>query len=543
MLMVKHLQFLNVGDFETDAIITDFGIKLKDFSGKFNVNENILGINESIDFIDASIIHIIHDIKIDLIALHALKNINGCNDVYHIELINQDVGYSFYKQASEKQVSINNYPKTKSWSKFWMNVYQEFKIRAYLKYRKIKKQNSKIPHNSSVRNTNGRKILFESNYVNSLHTLLPLVKELQFNSDISYHYILIRDRAFKYLDNLRIKGIELIEPSEFGKINVKNLKRFVDEFLEEYYPDISTQYFKKNLLKILLNNLQIALNVYKPLEKVIQEYKPDAVVLCTGSSVDARLLIQLAKNNKIPDYVLVHGLLWDTPVIKFNNASTKFVWSEYQSQMMEKYAPSVKSIIKGSPKHSIVKGNLENGSQKRIIQNRYILYATTPPNNVLLGKHEYEEILKSFASASRRFELLDFVIKLHPSEDISDVKALLHKYDGSNSKVKILKAEDTYNLLYFAEMVMVVSSTTGFEAVYFDKPLIIQETTVKAFHYPFKNEGFVKVVNTTEELVKAIGGNISKEPSRIAANIKAKYFLDNPSATKDILNIIASENK
>jgi len=539
--MVKQVQFLNVGDFETDKLITDFGIKLNSFSKRFDVNGKILRIHEPIDFLDASIIHIIHDIKIDLIALHALKEINSDPKlVYKIELQNKEVAYSFYRQASQKMVSIVNYPKSEFWRMFRFKVSRNLKNLVYQKYREIKQRTEIVQRVNPSRNTDGQKILFESNYVNSLHTLLPLVKKLQDRPDISSHYVLVRKEAYEYLANIKINGIELLNPVKYGKIDVRNLKYFVDEFVRQHFADVSTAYFKTILFTVLLRNFRQALAIYQPLKRVLLEYNPDAIVLCTGSSVDARLLIQLAKKRDIPDYVLVHGLLWDTPVIAFNNCSVKFVWSEHQAQMMKKYAPSVKSIVTGSPKHSAIKTNLEKAGQKSIIEGPYILYATTPPNNVLLQERDYMALLKSYADASKQFKHLKFVIKLHPSEDITKVEKRLHQVDGPKSDVIILKAEDTYNLLYFATMVMVVSSTTGFEAVYFEKPLIIYETGTKAFYYPFKNEAFVKVINSTEMLIKAIEENILNKKIGIPSEIKRKYFLDNPSASTDILDMIAS---
>jgi len=161
------------------------------------------------------------------------------------------------------------------------------------------------------------------------------------------------------------------------------------------------------------------------------------------------------------------------------------VWSENHKQsLVERGVQADRLVVTGSPAHDKIFQQVRNQSESdstRIYQHlaiekdkQIILYTSQPTAiHEFCTVEEQRQFTGNIIKACSRFTPYKLVIKLHPRESIDDYKYLKNHPLRDNFRVVSEKDSDLYDLLYIARLVVTQSSSTGLDAILFDKDMIV----------------------------------------------------------------------
>jgi UDP-N-acetylglucosamine 2-epimerase len=114
-----------------------------------------------------------------------------------------------------------------------------------------------------------------------------------------------------------------------------------------------------------------------------------------------------------------------------------------------------------------------------------------------------EEYVSGLLEAEQSDATLHFVIKLHPNEsDIAFYERIRDRVGARN--VTVIKELDTPQLLFDADVVVTTISTTGEEAIFLGKPLVVVNLTNEPDFMPYVGSPAAITVRERSQLEPAL---------------------------------------
>jgi hypothetical protein len=480
---VEIIKFLPSSSIKLETELTRLGELLIQTSHEFAFDEKVLGMHET-HIIEAFIIEFLMDIKFEFKTVLAMAELTsrevGLEDA---ENLPKELVFHTYRQAQALGLSLKGVSGGLIAKVLIDRLKSRIKIRLHeLRHVLREKRTPKTDFPSGEVD-----FLLAGYYLNNVHVLLPLVEELQ---KIGKTMLYLATRLETYRDLVKRNIPNLGYMGNRSGVRYEIDQRKLDQFLNIFFTKFSARwktnkYFEGQFRKKLVQRINHSTGWYAGFKKIFDQVRPKTLVLNTGSAPDSRLLIQMAKNRGIHDFVIVHGLFNDTPLLNFQNMTYKFVWSKYQASLINKYNPAIKCIVSGSPKHDALLKKFQQAPGPSPYKKPFVLFPTTPPNNVIIDQQTYNSILLEIMKTAKRLPEIFFVVKLHPTEKITAVQAFVEKSGYRLDNLIVTKTEDTYKLLYHCDLVFVVASTVGFEALLFQKKTIAYNFNPDEKWYPF----------------------------------------------------------
>lgn len=161
------------------------------------------------------------------------------------------------------------------------------------------------------------------------------------------------------------------------------------------------------------------------------------------------------------------------------------VWSEKHKQShVERGIPADRIVITGSPAHDSIFQQVRNQSGSDIVKNyrqldidkdeQIILYTSQPVTiDGCCTMREQRRFTENIIRACSCFADYKLVIKLHPRESLSDYRYLNSHPLKNSFRVVSEKDSDLHDLIYMARAVITQSSSTGMDAILFDRDMIV----------------------------------------------------------------------
>lgn len=340
-------------------------------------------------------------------------------------------------------------------------------------------------------------------------------------------------------------GISIPDYSKFEKL-VLNPKNIADSYSRE----------------ILKNDIY---NHYHKLSALFQSIKPDAIFLWNGSGLTSSIAIYLAHLFNIKTIYGENGYFPLTMQIdpegvnalssitgKFNlDDFQKFNYTHGQYEVFDnlirkirdgkKFLPTpankkvdaslfskLRQDLKSLNLHKLIKqratSNKHVPDDAETLPDRYVFFPLQVRNDSQLTNHSplfgndtYSMIDAVSKAVERSLPNSKLIIKLHPA-DISktDYDPLISKYKN----IIWIKNGDIQRLLKNSEIVVTVNSTTGFEALFYYKPVILLG------HNFYNIPGLTHSINDKSQLSQLLQLCISSkpEPEKINAALMYYYF-------------------
>lgn len=518
--MTNEIRLFPVNSFELEQHLTEFGLSLLAFAKEYNFSEKCVGVNDC-DFIQSIIIEFTSEIKIDFIAYYAVHMARSAG-VQKAPIIANEHGQEAIAEAAIHAQQVGIVTDNFNPGVFFKMHYIFHRIKARLinavYQQKVRRRQRGIKVDQIPRSAPGQfKVLMSTYHPGTVSTLTPIQDRLNERPDVHQLYVANRYETYEKLVRMGYKNIISawgVPQSEKYSINISVLKAFVKYYFERSFPfGNATSHFKLRFYQMLKQKLKFAISLYEPLKRIIAVYKPDTILISSCSTTDAQIMIYCAKNQAINILEMTHGMFQDTPLLKFQHVPIKLVWCNRQHDVMKKYAPSIECPVIGNPKHDELRAKFEKSPPQSPFSKPFVLFASTPGNNISISWNTYLEILRVYIRVAANFPDLIFVWKLHPSESISKVLQAAQKL-GAKDNFVVEKERDIYTLLYTSEIVVVLTSSVGFEALLWDKKLITYILPNSDKWLPFSQYGLVKTASDEYTLSESL-----------------KYFLENPSLT------------
>lgn len=237
---------------------------------------------------------------------------------------------------------------------------------------------------------------------------------------------------------------------------------------------------------IMVENIEMA-------KRLIEEEKPDVIVLLNEYGRFERALIIAAKLNKVPVLAIQHGVIHpshkgymykSSEISSQGNVRSPYcpipdltaVYGTYHKDLLinQSAYPKNSVIVTGQPRYDILhfandiydKNSIFN--HFNIDPNKKLIVWITQTHGLSLN--ENIKNISALYAAVKPLQNVQLLIKLHPGED---QKAPLYRKNTIVQPIIVDGKADTYALLYACDLMITRHSTTAMEAVVLNKPVII----------------------------------------------------------------------
>jgi len=301
-------------------------------------------------------------------------------------------------------------------------------------------------------------------------------------------------------------------------------------------------------------------------EKAIQDFQPKNIILHNEHSAFGKSLIFAAKKLQIPSIAMQHGNIeFASPEYFISNnmicknkefalnercdhlADLTLVHGEKIKDLLVKFGGYSKERLKvvGNPQWDLIQKTEYFDKAKFLKENKFsekvktiaILSQALPviENRIYFNKKITETLSETFSK-------LQIIWKPHPRENTSEIADLvINQYNLSDAI--ITKELPLFDVLHACDVAITVHSTTGLEAMLFDKPVITFIPPGELENSLFENTGAVIKVETKKELATAIDQTLFDDAVRKNLKINRDKLINDltkfdGNASKRCANII-----
>lgn len=306
-----------------------------------------------------------------------------------------------------------------------------------------------------------------------------------------------------------------------------------------------------HIIKLLLRKffaLSFLLFIYdiEVMKRIISTEKPDLIVLTGEAHPYGKAFIAAAKMENVPTIGIAHANIVQHH-LSYQYSKTEIcedsspkcclipditaVCGDYSKDLLMQYGnyPEDKIAVTGQPRYDILHKADEIFSKKKIVeqlnisQDKGLVVLTTQTNGAMFTHEENVSLLEGVYSAMRDFSDKKLVVKLHPEE-----KPGIHENVAKNldiSDIIIIKDIDILELLYACDLMMTVSSTTAFDALILNKPVITINLTNRPDTLPCAEKGAALGVYKKGDIKRAIHDALYNEETRKKLAENRKKFV------------------
>ena len=321
-------------------------------------------------------------------------------------------------------------------------------------------------------NWNATRLLFDAPYVNYYRAILPIVDIMSSNQNINYW--IIGKKEYIKSNNVLSSNKKNIDYSHY-KYKKYLIKKYIVNYLANEtrfteiftYRGMSLWHSIRDELYFLLDNEyldHIKNQIF--FKNAIDTIKPDAFIIGSESrseGVVGHCLI--AKNMGIPIIEVQHGDFSFGPVNANPISDIICVGGDhYRNMLIENGVPSEKIEVTGWPKFDRYVKTMRCSSERENTNSSTILFITQGIDTKL--NFDCIREMSSYISNTQGARL---VVKPHPMEGLATYEEVMGGMEGI-----ILKkpTDDIAPLLNESDVVVLISSTVGIEAILMGKPII-----------------------------------------------------------------------
>jgi|GEM_PF-957629 len=315
----------------------------------------------------------------------------------------------------------------------------------------------------------------------------------------------------------------------------KRLK--TDKTFQNYFVFQGINYWKIAAIKLssfyLVDFPRIARNI-RITQNFIRERHIRAILLRNDMREFERTAIVAAKMFNIPCLVIQHGILAEENFVDEMFADATFIWGEASKNWFNPDSVVNRVFVTGNPRYDYCFKWKPHFTKQDIFDNlkldinkvtvlfasqaivKFSSYRTDDENEVLTGR-----VLDFFRTAPD----YQLIIKIHPYEDINVYKNVVEQSGLGN--VRVVKDVNIIELINSCDLLLTKNSTTGLEAMIFDKPVVTIELGKRREQVPYGATGAAISVHNTGDIKAAIEKSLkdSKTQELLKAN-RAKFVYD-----------------
>jgi hypothetical protein len=385
---------------------------------------------------------------------------------------------------------------------------------------------------------------------NHLSQLIPIFNELNKNIDVKFF-----TTKLSVLKKLRLMNLPILELNFFiFKHKIQPIKwSFKREFELLKAEGILTSEIK-NYYFICLADLIIQNFFYK---FNLDTKNIKAILIGNDLTQEGRLLASIAKREGIKTYSIQHGYLAQDWLQKYHICNYFFVFGLASKIRLDSQTNGkILAIISGAPylEENGIEIIKKMDSTKIIknylkIKNGYVLVCLSGYGH-LTSRDHYYQILELLQKSFSHSKDLHFVVKLHPKEQISDYEcARISEMNNVTCIKHQVNEELGLNIFDWLENsigLITGNSSTSFEALYLDKPVICLDINNEYTDFEFKKYKAAPYLANAIDLNMALSqiNDINDNYRDTRFKLKTDYFYQNKDqlASTIISNFLLNYN-
>lgn len=352
--------------------------------------------------------------------------------------------------------------------------------------------------------SNRIRVLFLDQYANSTQILIPVWQRLSDNAKYQCLYIAGREKVQRELAGRGIPSVNLrrCEPYVGGGDLVapkwsELVGRFFDR-LESRHGFATPPSVRASFCAAAGLLSEVKLTALR-LKCAFERFRPNVFFVSSGAHSPARMGELLCREHRCVGLHLQHGLYKGDKETRNLLSETICLWGDFHRRQMERNPCRGKLLVVGSPKHDLLRCKYATMPQSA---RPLVAFYSSRKASWIIGSEDFERHLQAVCTAARLMPAVEFVIKLHPSEQ-RDVVERLTADSTRPANVRIAHADDAYELLQRCHVAATVSSTIGYEALLFQRPLLILNLTGRPDELPLSESCSAVRVTRSEDLAPA----------------------------------------
>jgi len=370
-----------------------------------------------------------------------------------------------------------------------------------------------------IKNKHGLTVLFLCSFQNSVTTLQPVVLEALRRGHRAICIVTHPDGLAKCRElRLPYETLGLYwNGASRRRVNhaMKRLHAEIVRFVSS--PAATRQFayeglsFSKDIepVLVLLQAVayEYALGQIETFERVFEVWKPHAIVGADDVGLAGRAFARMARLFGIPSINVQHSTIDDILRYKVVVSDFMALWGNKSlRQMVAEGVPPRILRLTGVPRFDFILSR-KTGARQRVARDlgigageRIALWTPTPYAGITATDSpeiNRETLLKILEALKGKGDLR-LVVKLHPLDSKERYLSLL-KTVGDKRTI-VTRSTNVYDLLASCEFLMVCNSTTGIEAMLFEKPIIVVNLHNIPENVPYVESGAAIRARSVEEL-------------------------------------------
>jgi len=256
------------------------------------------------------------------------------------------------------------------------------------------------------------------------------------------------------------------------------------------YSNINISYKGLDLAYILKNRIEEAFDEFEDLVEYLEWAKlftrnfPQGVLISMEDVTPIkRLIVRWFRINNLPSIIIQHGLVTKDMSgfgIMPIEANKQAVWGDYSLNWHIKRGNDAQ-VITGNPVFDQISQYKNRSKRETIIKklrldmNKKIILITTERFAGITSGYtieDEEEKIRNTIKSLKNFVHQQLIIKLHPGHQ-DHYKRIIFNISKEEDIDLIIFTEHYWDLIFICDVLITFTSTTGLEAMLFEKPVII----------------------------------------------------------------------
>jgi hypothetical protein len=370
----------------------------------------------------------------------------------------------------------------------------------------------------------------------SSETVVPVLRELQLHQDLVPFVVADSSLSEEYLKE---RGFECLAYAFYRSSDAEShwsrsesiFKEKAMELIEQYGPRTIRGLVVAVFLQRYVTRSRLS-EIYSRilwLEEVFERFKPDVAVIFFTYSHLGRIAARIARIRMVP--TLSANLHWPGFQKPYDFGLldvTDFVACIGEGLKRALVASGVnpdRCILVGNPKFDAIPKHLVAQDKEYVCR----LFGITPETRIFLVAVQLlspgtSEWIHALVRQLKKFDHDKFklIIKPHPDESSYEYERILREEEFVGAAIS--KGVPLFTLLSASDVVFTSVSTTGSEAVLFNKPLICINLTDIPYYPRYDEDGVALLVRREEDIMTAIETVLHDEQTRRALEIARKRF-------------------
>lgn len=260
------------------------------------------------------------------------------------------------------------------------------------------------------------------------------------------------------------------------------------------------------------------------------------IVLRTDIRELEKTLAVTAKKLNIPTLLIQHGILAEHNGHESIYCDKVAVWGQASVEWYKNLGNDInKCVVTGNPRFDVLyncgthRVNADNIRKKLKLSSKPIILLATYPSRILssysTGDGMYV-LLREIVMTIKQLEDKHLIVKVHPYDDDSSVYlGLINELKVKN--VTLVKKANIHDLIDISQLLIILGSTTGLEAMILDKPVITVNLTKRKDMVPYAEYGAALGVHKPSDISIAIKDALDNPKIKESLEQKRKEFIYN----------------